>query len=197
MASLSCASRSGRAQRAEKSPPAGCAGPGQVQHHEHRRLQCGGQRGQQFHQGVDTARRAAHHDGGVAPEGGTGLGAGVGLLTALPFCGRCGPAARSRRTHRCAPKTAATPWSPGPETPVAQRLAEQPQGAVLQVALEVDEHIAARHQMDFGEHAVGGQAVVGEHHVFAQPLVEHHAAIGQPRSSPTTSCGRQNAHGSR
>ena len=32
--------------------------------------------------------------------------------------------------------------------------------------------------MDFGEHAVGGQAVVGEHHVLAQPLVEHHAAIG-------------------
>ena len=53
--------------------------PGQVQHHEHRRLQCGGQCGQQLQQGIDTARRAAHHDGCVAPgrcgSGGEVLGA--------------------------------------------------------------------------------------------------------------------------
>ncbi|KAG1165961.1 hypothetical protein G6F35_018475 [Rhizopus arrhizus] len=50
------------------------------------------------------------------------------------------------------------------ETTVHQRLAEQPDRAVLQVAVEVDQHVPARHQVHFGKHGVGGQAVVGEHH---------------------------------
>ena len=44
---------------------------------------------------------------------------------------------------------------------------EQPERPVLELLVEVDQHVAAGDQLGLGEHAVGGQAVVGERHVLA------------------------------
>ncbi|MNV61112.1 hypothetical protein D3C71_1536060 [compost metagenome] len=54
---------------------------------------------------------------------------------------------------------------------------EQADGTVLQGPLEIDQHVAAGHQVDFGEHGIGGQTVVGEHDVALQAAIEHHAAV--------------------
>ena len=59
-----------------------------------------------------------------------------------------------------------SPWRRAEKALAAQRVAEQPERAVLQLAVEVDQHVAARDQLHLGEHAVGGQAVVGEHDVL-------------------------------
>ncbi len=63
------------------------------------------------------------------------------------------------------------------EALAAQRVAKQAERPVLQLAVEVDQHVPARHQLHLGEDAVGRQAVIGEHDVGAQRLVEHRAAV--------------------
>ena len=81
-----------------------------------------------------------------------------------PASGRCDPrrATLVERRRRRRTSAAISFDADAEEAAPAQRLVEQADGAVLQLALEVDQHVAARHQLDFGEHAVGGQAVVGE-----------------------------------
>ncbi|KAG1530641.1 hypothetical protein G6F50_017182 [Rhizopus delemar] len=58
-----------------------------------------------------------------------------------------------------------------------ERVVEQPQRPVLQIAFEIDQDVTAGDQVDLREHAVGRQTVVGKDHVFAQPLVEHHPPV--------------------
>src|SRR5687767_11373738 len=65
------------------------------------------------------------------------------------------------------------------EAAPAQRLVEEADGTILQLALEVDQDVAARHHLDLGEDAVGGQAVVREHDVLLQALVEHGPAVAR------------------
>src|ERR1700761_3953192 len=43
----------------------------------------------------------------------------------------------------------------------AKRFAKKPDRTVLEVAIEVDEDIPARHDLHLGEDAVGGEAVIG------------------------------------
>ena len=79
---LSCASRSGRAQRTEKSPPAGCAGRGRCSTRAPPPAVWRAAR-QQFHQGIDTARRSRPPRWLRSP-GRCGSGGEV-VLTARPF----------------------------------------------------------------------------------------------------------------
>src|SRR3954470_24107792 len=61
----------------------------------------------------------------------------------------------------------------------AQRPAQHAERAVLELALEVDQHVAARDELHLGERAVGRQAVIGEHDRLAQPAIERRAAVGR------------------
>src|SRR5690349_9556160 len=58
-----------------------------------------------------------------------------------------------------------------------QRVLEQPQRAVLQAAIKIDQNIAARYEMRFEKHFIGRQAVVREHHALFQRAGETRAAI--------------------
>src|ERR1700744_4257691 len=53
-----------------------------------------------------------------------------------------------------------------------QRIAKELQRAVLQRAVEIDEHVAAGNKMHLAEHRIGDQAMVGEHHPVAQCAIE-------------------------
>ncbi len=67
---------------------------------------------------------------------------------------------------------------PMPEKSLAaQRIPEQADRPVLQVAVEIDEHIAAGHELHFGKYTVGGQAVIRKDDVLAQRLVENGPAV--------------------
>ena len=54
----------------------------------------------------------------------------------------------------------------------------KPERAILQRAVEVDQHVTARHELDLCEHAVGRQAVIRENHVLAQRAIERRRAVG-------------------
>ena len=73
---------------------------------------------------------------------------------------------------------------------MAQRVAKQPERAVLELAVKIDQYIAARHKVHLGKHAVGGQAVVREHHVLTQGFVKNHPPVARgvvagQRAAPT------------
>src|SRR5690606_37388241 len=54
------------------------------------------------------------------------------------------------------------------EAASAERLAKQADSAVLQRAVEVDEHVPPRHELHLGKDRVGGQAVIREDDPLAQ-----------------------------
>src|ERR1700761_548662 len=58
------------------------------------------------------------------------------------------------------------------KTTTAQAVTEQVECTVLQSVAEVDQHIAAQHQVCFAEYVVSDQIVVGENHVAAQAFVK-------------------------
>ena len=58
-----------------------------------------------------------------------------------------------------------------------QRVLEEAQRAILQAAIEIDQNIAARYEMRFEKHFVGGQAVVREHDAFFQRAGKARAAV--------------------
>ena len=54
-----------------------------------------------------------------------------------------------------------------------QRVAKQSDDAILQFAIEIDQHVAARNQMHLAERGIGHEAMVGKDGALAQGLVEH------------------------
>src|ERR1700761_310706 len=52
-----------------------------------------------------------------------------------------------------------------------ERVLEQPDRAILQVAIEIDHDVAARDQMHLGKHRIRDQTVIGEDDALAQALV--------------------------
>ena len=55
----------------------------------------------------------------------------------------------------------------------AQRLAKQADSTILQIAVEVDEDVAAGNQLDFRKHAIGGKAMIREYDVAPEGLGEN------------------------
>ena len=87
---------------------------------------------------------------------------------------------RTRRRPPRATRSAATLSRRCRESPLRQSASRKsPDRPILQLAVEVDEHVAAGHQLDFGEDAVGGEAVVRKHDVLLQGLVEDRPAVGR------------------
>src|SRR3569623_763700 len=64
------------------------------------------------------------------------------------------------------------------ETYTAQRFPEQTYRPILQLAVEINEHVAAGHQLHLREHTVGGETMVRKHDVLSKRLVEHRPAVG-------------------
>ena len=164
----------------------------QVQHDEDRRAQAGRQRRQQHRQRLDAAGGGADHHG----------------LNAIRRSTRC--CHRSSRFWKIRSSAASSSNAVGmgreaqrllradaEEAAPAQRVAEQPDRAILQLPVEVDQHVAARHQLDLGEHAVGRQAVVGEDDVPLQALVEHGPAVARRVVVRQRARGRPTGDGSR
>jgi hypothetical protein len=61
---------------------------------------------------------------------------------------------------------------------MSQRIPEHPDRPVLQFAIEVNEHVAARYELRLREYGVGHQAMIGKHHAPAQAFVEHRGTVG-------------------
>src|SRR5688572_31546580 len=58
-----------------------------------------------------------------------------------------------------------------------QRLVEQIKRALLEHLVEIDENVATRHQVHFGEYGIRGQTMVRERHPRSQSAVEDHVAV--------------------
>src|ERR1700742_4291648 len=58
-----------------------------------------------------------------------------------------------------------------------ERIAEEAERAILQRAIEIDQHIAARHQMRFEKHAVRRETMIREHDARLERLRELRRAI--------------------
>src|ERR1700733_11710549 len=59
------------------------------------------------------------------------------------------------------------------EPPATERITKDADGAILKLLFEIDEDVAARHQMNLGEHRVRRQAVIGEENRPLQGSIEH------------------------
>ena len=63
------------------------------------------------------------------------------------------------------------------ETARRQRLVKEIDRALLEHLVEIDENVATRHQVHFGEYRIRGQTMVRERHPRSQPAVEDHVAV--------------------
>src|SRR4051812_28672791 len=59
-----------------------------------------------------------------------------------------------------------------------ERIAEKPDGTVLQAAVEIDQHVAAGDQVHLAEYRIRHQAVVGKHHPLPQRAIERGLPVG-------------------
>src|SRR5262249_37647566 len=74
-------------------------------------------------------------------------------------------------------KAQALPLPPAPKTFLGQRILEEADGAILQLPVEVDEHVATRNELSLGKHRVRDQAVIREDGARAQRLVKDRRAV--------------------
>src|SRR5215475_10750563 len=58
-----------------------------------------------------------------------------------------------------------------------QRILEEADGAILQLPVEIDEHVATRNELSFGKNRVRDQAVIREDGARAQRLVKDRRAV--------------------
>src|SRR5687767_8055065 len=63
------------------------------------------------------------------------------------------------------------------ESLAAECAPEESDGAILKLAIEVDEHVPARHELHFGKHTVRCEAVIREDDVLLQGFVQHSPPI--------------------